>query len=123
VSGAQPVLSDPFAPIKEDLDVYQVTVLYNHPEDAAAFDKHYREVHIPLAKKIPGLQGYYVNWCEPSPDGSKPPYHLIAMLIGESKESLLSGLGSPEGQAANGDVPNFATGGVQLVFGDVDSAL
>lgn len=103
--------------------MYQVTVLYNHPEDPAAFDKHYREVHIPLAKKIPGLQGYYVNWCEAAPDGAKPPYHLIAMLIGESKEALLTGLGSPEGQAATDDVPNFATGGVQLVFGGVDSAL
>ncbi|MGQ0480221.1 MAG: EthD family reductase [Pseudonocardia sp.] len=103
--------------------MYQVTVLYNHPEDAAAFDKHYREVHIPLAKKMPGLNGYYVNWCEPAPDGAKPPFHLIATLTAESKDAALAALGSPEGQAAVADLPNFATGGVQLSFGEVDSAL
>ena len=25
--------------------MYQLTALYSHPEDPAAFDKHYREVH------------------------------------------------------------------------------
>ena len=31
-------------------------VLYDTPEDPAVFDKHYSEVHIPLAKQLPGLQ-------------------------------------------------------------------
>ena len=31
-----------------------VVVMYKTPKDAAAFDKHYAEIHIPLAKKIPG---------------------------------------------------------------------
>ena len=31
-------------------------VLYDQPEDAEAFDRHYRVVHIPLAKKLPGLR-------------------------------------------------------------------
>jgi uncharacterized protein (TIGR02118 family) len=29
--------------------------MYKTPRDAAAFDKHYAEKHIPIAKKIPGL--------------------------------------------------------------------
>ncbi len=33
----------------------QVVVMYKTPKDTAAFDKHYSEIHIPLAKKIPGL--------------------------------------------------------------------
>jgi uncharacterized protein (TIGR02118 family) len=33
-------------------------VLYDQPEDPEAFDRHYREVHIPLAKKLPGLRRY-----------------------------------------------------------------
>jgi uncharacterized protein (TIGR02118 family) len=103
--------------------VYQVAVLYNHPEDAAAFDKHYRDVHIPLARKVPGVVGYYVNWCEPGPDGAKPPYHLIATLIAESKEAVLACLGSPEGQAATADQSNFASAGAQFVFGPVGSEL
>jgi hypothetical protein len=30
-----------------------LTVMYKKPHDADAFDKHYFEKHIPLAKKIP----------------------------------------------------------------------
>ncbi len=31
-------------------------VMYRTPKDAAAFDKYYFEKHVPLGKKIPGLQ-------------------------------------------------------------------
>ena len=33
--------------------MYQLTALYSHPEDPAAFDKHYREVHSVLAPSCP----------------------------------------------------------------------
>jgi uncharacterized protein (TIGR02118 family) len=35
-----------------------LVVMYKNPTDKAAFDKHYVEKHIPLAKKIPGLRKY-----------------------------------------------------------------
>ena len=41
--------------------VFQVTVLYNQPEDPAAFDEHYDGVHAPLAATIPGLERYTVS--------------------------------------------------------------
>src|SRR5436309_3182572 len=48
-------------PSSEVAPVYQLTVLYNHPEDAAAFDKHYDEVHAPLANTLPGIRRYTVS--------------------------------------------------------------
>ncbi len=33
-----------------------IVVLYRTPLDPAAFERHYAEVHIPLAKKIAGLR-------------------------------------------------------------------
>jgi len=39
----------------------ELVVLYKTPKDAAAFDKHYAETHIPLAKKLPGLKKYAVS--------------------------------------------------------------
>src|ERR1039457_2495216 len=36
-------------------------VLYDKPQDAAAFDRHYREVHVPMAEKLPGLRRYTVS--------------------------------------------------------------
>ena len=35
-------------------------VLYDTPEDSAAFDKHYNEIHIPLAKRLPASVVYEV---------------------------------------------------------------
>jgi uncharacterized protein (TIGR02118 family) len=35
--------------------------IYKTPKDIEAFDKHYFEVHIPLAKKLPGLIKYDVT--------------------------------------------------------------
>jgi len=34
----------------------ELVVLYKMPKDPKAFDKHYFEKHIPIAKKIPGLR-------------------------------------------------------------------
>jgi uncharacterized protein (TIGR02118 family) len=49
-----------------------------------------------------------------SPDGSQPPYYLIAELSFASQEAMGAALASPEAQAATADVPNFATGGVTI---------
>jgi uncharacterized protein (TIGR02118 family) len=99
---------------------YQVTVLYHRPDDPAAFDQYYDEVHIPIAKKIPGLQGYTVT--RPVPDESgQPAYHLVAALTFESQESMAGALASEEARAAVADIPNFATGGVTMLSGPVQT--
>jgi uncharacterized protein (TIGR02118 family) len=97
--------------------VFQVTVLYNHPEDPAKFDKHYDEVHAPLAATIPGLQRYTVTRPGPGPDGAKPPHHLVAVLEFESEAAHTAGMAGPEGQAARADLANFATAGATLMAG------
>jgi uncharacterized protein (TIGR02118 family) len=33
-------------------------VLYRTPADPGEFERHYREVHIPLARQLPGLRRY-----------------------------------------------------------------
>ena len=36
----------------------RLTVAYNQPSDADAFYKHYENVHVGLAKAIPGLEKF-----------------------------------------------------------------
>ena len=36
-------------------------VVYRTPADPAAFEKHYFETHVPLAKQLPGLRSYEVS--------------------------------------------------------------
>jgi uncharacterized protein (TIGR02118 family) len=97
--------------------VFQLIALYNHPEDAAAFDRHYDEVHAPLARKIPGVSRYTVARPGADAEGNPPAYHLIAVLDFESEEALGAGLGSPEGEAAVADLANFAGAGVTILTG------
>lgn len=100
-----------------------VTVLYHHPADVAAFDKHYTEVHAPLAAKLPDLQSYTVVRPGPGPDGSAPAYHLIANLTWPSPEAMQSAMGGPEGQATNADLANFAQAGTTFLIGGVEQVV
>lgn len=90
-----------------------LTVCYGHPKDPAAFEAHYQATHRPLAEKIPGLAAFTARHCS-SLDASPAPYYLLAELSFASAEALSAGLGSPEGQAAAGDLANFADGGVTM---------
>ena len=103
--------------------MFQVTVLYDHPADPAAFDEHYDGVHAPLAATIPGLQRYTVSRPEPGPDGTLPPYYLVAVMEYESEAAHDAGTSAPEGQATRADLANFATAGVTVMAGPAGSVV
>src|SRR5687768_11664381 len=87
-------------PIPGDVMV-KLLVLYGHPQDPAAFDKYYQEVHIPLAKRMRGLKKWTIGKVLGTPDGQPAPYYYVAELYMESRadfERLL--FETPEGRAA-----------------------
>ena len=96
----------------------RLLVLYNPPEDAAAFDKYYNEIHIPLAKQLPGLLRYTVSK-NLAALGGDAKYHLIAELDWESTEAMQAAFASPIGAETAADVPKFATGGSSLMVYEV----
>jgi uncharacterized protein (TIGR02118 family) len=96
--------------------MYRLTVLYGHPDDPAEFDRYYREVHLPLARKMKGLKGWTIGKCESAVADEPPPFYLIVGLYAETRADLEAMLASPEGQAAVADVPRFATGGATFMF-------
>jgi uncharacterized protein (TIGR02118 family) len=54
-------------------------VLYPQPQDVAAFESHYRDVHIPLARKLIGLRRYTISR-NAAPIRGGEPYYLVAEL-------------------------------------------
>ena len=38
--------------------MHRITIQYGAPADVEAFEKHYTEVHIPLASKLPNLRRF-----------------------------------------------------------------
>ena len=103
--------------------MYQLTALYSHPEDTAAFDKHYREVHSGLGAALPGVKAFTMNWPAPGPDGAKPAYHFIAIFYWDSESEFQAGMGGAEGKAALDDLPNFAGAGVDILTGPAEAAV
>jgi uncharacterized protein (TIGR02118 family) len=80
-----------------------MVVIYRAPADPAAFDAHYFNVHVPLAKRLPGLQRYEISR-RPigTPAGDAEPY-LVANLYFESFEALRAAFGSAVGRECAAD--------------------
>ena len=94
----------------------QLVVTYRTPTDPVAFDAHYRDVHIPLARRIPGLRRFELSKGPVmTPDGPSD-IHSIATLYFDSLADIIAAFASPEGQAASADVANFASGGATLLM-------
>src|SRR6266516_3916884 len=69
----------------------------NHRQ-SGEFDRHYREVHIPLTKKLQGLRRYTISRNVAPIRGGKP-YYLIATLDWDDMAALHQAVQSPEGRA------------------------
>lgn len=97
----------------------KLVVMYGHPKDPAAFEKYYAETHLPIAGKIPGVQKVEVAKFVGTPDGGQASKYRIASVYFNSMEELQQNMGSAEGQATVNDIPNFATGGVDVSVAEV----
>jgi uncharacterized protein (TIGR02118 family) len=95
-----------------------LVVMYKTPKDAAAFDKHYSETHIGLAKKIPGLKKYEISQGPVATPAGPSGVHLVATLHFDNIAAIQQGFASAEGKAAAADVQKFATGGVEMFLFD-----
>jgi uncharacterized protein (TIGR02118 family) len=96
----------------------RLVVMYKNPQDTAAFDKHYFEKHVPLAKKIPGVRKYEVSQGPVVNPMGSANYHLVAILQFDDVAAIQNAFASAEGQAAVADVQSFASGGVDIFMFD-----
>ena len=96
----------------------KLVVLYKTPTDPAAFDKHYAETHIPLAKKIPGLRKYEISRGPVASPGGPSGVHLVAILHFDDMAAIQHAFASPEGIATGADAQKIATGGPDMLMFD-----
>src|SRR3984885_5832099 len=97
-----------------------MVVIYRTPKNVGGFDRHYFEIHVPLAKKIPGLRKYEVSDGPiATPVGTSDVYR-IGTLYFDDLAAIKKAFASPEGQAAGADRPHFAPddSGVQMFLFD-----
>jgi len=75
--------------------------VYETPADPGAFDRHYRQVHIPLLRRLPGLRRYTVSRDVTALHGE--PYYLVAELDWDTMAEVRAAFASPEGRATADD--------------------
>ncbi|MBZ7926001.1 EthD family reductase [Ensifer adhaerens] len=95
-------------------------VIYPTPADIEAFDRHYFDIHVPLAKKLPGLRKYEVSQGPIATPAGVPDVYRIGTLHFDDLAALKRAFASPEGQAAAADRRLFApdASGVQMYLFD-----
>jgi uncharacterized protein (TIGR02118 family) len=98
----------------------RMVVIYQTPKNVEAFDRHYFEIHVPLAKKIPGLRKYEVSDGPIATPAGTSNVHLIGTLHFDDLAAIKKAFASAEGQAAGADRRVFAPddSGVQMFIFD-----
>src|ERR1043166_2700827 len=98
----------------------RMVVIYPTPRNVEAFDRHYFEIHVPLAKKLPGLRKYEVSDGPIATPLGASNVHRIGTLYFDNFAALKKAFASAEGQAAGADRRLFAPddSGVQIFLFD-----
>ena len=71
-------------------------VMYDTPSNVGAFERHYNDVHIPLAKQHPGLRRYTRSHDPAAVIGE--PCYMVVMLDWDDMAALEAALGSEIGR-------------------------
>jgi uncharacterized protein (TIGR02118 family) len=79
--------------------------LYETPADPEAFDRHYRQIHIPLLRQLPELRRYTVSRDVTALHGA--PCYLVAELEWDTMDELRAAFASPEGRATAADAAHL----------------
>ena len=98
-----------------------VTVIYNQPKSASAFEKYYWASHIPLVgtkQAEVGFVGAELTKFDATLDGKKPTYYRQAVLWFKNMADLEKGIVTPGFKAIGDDLANFATGGLLAMVGE-----
>jgi uncharacterized protein (TIGR02118 family) len=98
----------------------RMVVIYRVPKNVEAFDRHYFETHVPLAKKIPGVRKYEVSDGTIVTPVGNPDVHRIGTVHFDDLAAIKRAFASPEGQAAAADRRLYAPddSGVQMFLFD-----
>jgi uncharacterized protein (TIGR02118 family) len=82
-------------------------VFWGTPTDAEAFDRHYRDVHIPLVRQLQGLRRYTLSRNVARIRGEEA-FHQIAELDWDDLPALRNAFDSELGRAVADDVKQLA---------------
>ena len=83
-------------------------ILHRRPDmETAAFQAYLKDMHGPIAARVPGLARCVQSYPYPDPYGDPLPADGVVELHFDSFATMQDALASPEGQAMRADFANF----------------
>ncbi len=94
----------------------KVVVLYPYPQDVNAFERAYREEHVPLVNEntLKGIKKFVATKVLGTADGSAPPFYRIAELHFASLQDLQECAASAGAQKTMAHAVSISSGGKPL---------
>ena len=86
----------------------KMVVIYERPDDVAAFERHYYDIHIPMAKKLPGLISYDVSVGPIVSPAAPSTAWLVGTLHFDSLAAITEAFASDVGKECAADRRNYA---------------
>lgn len=99
----------------------KITAIYDNPLDPAVFEAGYRE-QVALARKIPGVQRVESAKVSPKEDGSATPAYRLFDMYFTGYDAASKAVTTGEAAAFVSKVKELATGGVRIVFADIEES-
>jgi uncharacterized protein (TIGR02118 family) len=97
----------------------KISAIFDNPTDPDAFEAGYVEL-VPLAKALPGLQRVETGKAWPKEDGSPTPAYRTVDLHFADYDAASAAVRTPEAGLFIPALRALATGGVRLVFLDIE---
>lgn len=99
----------------------KITVIYDNPTDPEAFEEAYG-AQLPLAKALPGLQRIETAKVWPKEDGTPTPAYRVIDLYFVDYDAASAAVTTAEAAALFPSIFALATGGVRILFSDVEES-
>ncbi|MDQ2866273.1 MAG: EthD family reductase [Candidatus Eremiobacteraeota bacterium] len=98
----------------------KLLVMYDNPSNSSAFEKHYKDVHVPLAGKVTGVRRAELAKVFPKEDGSPTPAYRVAELYFDDYKSACDAIASEDGQTLLADAKQLGQAGVRFLLCDIE---
>lgn len=99
----------------------KITVIYDNPHDPDAFEAGYPE-QLALAAEMPGIGRLESSKVWPKEDGTPTPAYRLLDLYFTDYDTASAATATVEAGAFFASVIALATGGVRIVFADIDES-
>jgi uncharacterized protein (TIGR02118 family) len=106
----------------------KITVIYDNPTDPDAFETAYAsgldggQPQVELAKALPGVERIETSKVWPKEDGSETPAYRMVDLYFPDYDTASAAVATPEAGALFPSIFGLATGGVRILFSDIQES-